>query len=37
MSGLAQLSISGFIALAGFFLCGAVMANLIYKRKGGLS
>jgi hypothetical protein len=31
MSGLAQLSVSGFIALAGFFLAGAVVANLIYS------
>jgi hypothetical protein len=36
MSGLAQLSVSGFIALAGFFLVGAVVANLIYSgRRNG--
>jgi len=37
LSGLAQLSISGFIALAGFFLVGAVIANLIYSGNGGRS
>jgi len=30
MSGLAQLSVSGFIALAGFFVAGAAAAKIIY-------
>ncbi len=34
LSGLMQLSISGFIAMAGFFGAGVVVANLMY-RKGG--
>jgi uncharacterized protein len=34
MSGLMQLSISGYLAMAGFFGAGIVAANLIY-RKGG--
>lgn len=33
LSGLAQLSVSGFIALGGFFIFGAITANLIYGRK----
>jgi hypothetical protein len=33
MSGLAQLSVSGFIALAAFFIGGLMSANLLYKRK----
>jgi len=38
LSGLAQLSISGFIALGGFFLIGALVANLIYGfSEGGRS
>jgi hypothetical protein len=35
MSGLMQLSISGFIAMAGFFGAGVLMAHLVYKKKGG--
>ncbi len=35
MSGLMQLSISGFISMAGFFGAGVLVANLIY-RKGGV-
>ncbi len=35
LSGLMQLSISGFIAMAGFFGAGVLVANLIY-RKGGV-
>ncbi|MBS3761873.1 MAG: YeeE/YedE thiosulfate transporter family protein [Candidatus Brocadiia bacterium] len=31
LSGLMQLSISGFIAMAGFFGAGVVVANLIYR------
>jgi len=34
LSGLMQLSISGFIAMAGLFGAGVVVANLMY-RKGG--
>jgi uncharacterized membrane protein YedE/YeeE len=34
LSGLMQLSISGFIAMVGFFGAGVVVANLMY-RKGG--
>lgn len=34
LSGLMQLSISGFIAMAGFFGAGVLVANLMY-RKGG--
>lgn len=34
MSGLMQLSISGYIAMAGFFGAGVLVANLMY-RKGG--
>jgi len=34
LSGLMQLSVSGFIAMAGFFGAGVVVANLMY-RKGG--
>lgn len=34
LSGLMQLSISGFIAMAGFFGAGVIVANLMY-RKGG--
>ncbi len=34
MSGLMQLSLSGFIAMVGFFGAGVLVANLIY-RKGG--
>jgi hypothetical protein len=30
LSGLAQLSISGFLALAAFFIGGLISANLIY-------
>jgi len=31
LSGLMQLSISGFIAMAGFFGAGVLVANIIYK------
>ena len=36
MSGLMQLSVSGFLSLAGFFAGGVVVANLVYRggRKG---
>jgi uncharacterized protein len=34
MSGLMQLSVSGFIAMAGFFAAGVLVAHLVY-RKGG--
>ncbi len=34
MSGLMQLSISGYIAMAGFFGAGVITAALIYKNKG---
>jgi hypothetical protein len=36
LSGLMQLSISGFIAMAGFFGAGVLVAHMIYKpAKGG--
>ena len=35
LSGLMQLSVSGFIALACFFGAGVLMAGLVYRRKGG--
>ena len=35
LSGLMQLSVSGFIALACFFGAGVLMAALVYRRKGG--
>jgi hypothetical protein len=35
LSGLAQLSVSGFIALAFFFIGGIITANLIYGKQGG--
>jgi uncharacterized membrane protein YedE/YeeE len=35
MSGLMQLSISGFLAMAGFFGAGVVVARLVYGKKGG--
>ncbi|MDT8389235.1 MAG: YeeE/YedE thiosulfate transporter family protein [Lentisphaeria bacterium] len=36
LSGLMQLSISGFIAMAGFFGAGVIVAHVVYKtRKGG--
>jgi uncharacterized membrane protein YedE/YeeE len=35
LSGLMQLSVSGFISMAGFFGAGVLVANLIY-RKGGV-
>ena len=31
LSGLMQLSISGFLAMAGFFGAGIVIAHLVYK------
>jgi hypothetical protein len=36
MSGLMQLSLSGFIALACFFGAGVLMAGLVYRGKGGV-
>jgi uncharacterized protein len=36
LSGLMQLSLSGFIALACFFGGGVMMATLVYREKGGL-
>ena len=35
LSGLMQLSISGFLAMAGFFGAGIVVAHLVYKSGGG--
>jgi len=32
LSGLAQMSVSGFISAAGFFIGGIVMARLVYRR-----
>lgn len=34
LSGLMQLSVSGFLAMAGFFGAGVVVALLVYGRKG---
>jgi len=34
LSGLMQLSISGYLAMAGFFGAGVLVANLVYRRKG---
>ena len=34
LSGLMQLSISGYIAMLGFFGAGVITANLLYKNKG---
>jgi len=34
MSGLMQLSVSGYIAMAGFFGAGVLVAHLIYKKGG---
>jgi hypothetical protein len=36
LSGLMQLSVSGFIALACFFGAGVLTATLVYRRRGGL-
>ena len=36
LSGLMQLSVSGFIALACFFGAGVFMAALVYRGKGGV-
>lgn len=33
LSGLSQLAISGFVAAAGFFVGGIIMARLVYGRK----
>ena len=33
MSGLMQLSVSGLLAMAGFFGAGVIVANLVYRRK----
>jgi len=35
LSGLMQLSISGFLAMIGFFAAGVIVAHLIYKNRGG--
>ena len=35
LSGLMQLSVSGFIALGCFFGAGVLMAGVVYRRKGG--
>lgn len=35
LSGLMQLSISGFIAVAGFFGAGVLVAHLVYMKSGG--
>jgi len=38
LSGLMQLSVSGFLAMAGFFGVGVLVANLVYRSgKGGRS
>ena len=34
LSGLMQLAMSGFIAMAGFFGAGVIVANLIYRKRG---
>ncbi len=34
LSGLMQLSISGYLAMAGFFGAGVLVANLVYRTKG---
>jgi len=34
MSGLMQLSVSGYIAMAGFFGAGVIVANLVYRSGG---
>jgi uncharacterized protein len=36
LSGLMQLSVSGFIALALFFATGVLVAAVVYREKGGL-
>ena len=36
MSGLMQLSVSGFIAMAGFFGGGVAVAHLVYSKKKGV-
>jgi uncharacterized membrane protein YedE/YeeE len=36
LSGLMQLALSGFIALACFFGAGVLMAALVYRSKGGV-
>ena len=33
LSGMMQLSVSGFVALPMFFVFGAIVANLVYRRK----
>lgn len=35
LSGTLQLAVSGFVALAGFFIGGLVIARLVYGRTGG--
>jgi uncharacterized membrane protein YedE/YeeE len=34
LSGLMQLSVSGYLAMAGFFGAGVLVANLVYRSKG---
>jgi len=36
LSGLSQLAVSGYIAMAFFFAAGVVTANILYKRKGAI-
>ncbi len=36
MSGLMQLSVSGYLAMAGFFGAGVLVAHLVYKQTGGV-
>jgi hypothetical protein len=36
LSGLMQLSVSGFIALGLFFGVGVMVAAFVYRQKGGL-
>jgi hypothetical protein len=35
LSGLSQLALSGFVALAFFFAGGWLTANLLYSKRGG--
>ena len=35
MSGLMQFSVSGLLAMAGFFGAGVCVANLVYRKRGG--
>ena len=36
LSGLMQLSVSGYLAMAGFFGAGVLVANLVYHMRGAL-